>query len=80
VRMTGRGPGGAAAVAANSGPAVKAAPAEDDALCDVLSPAEFLRELTELILESAPTLTGLQITQLRRHLLQNAQEHGWVEG
>jgi cold shock protein len=53
--------------------------AEDDGLCDVLSPAEFLQELTEILLEAAPTLTGLQIVQLRQHLLKTAQEHGWAE-
>lgn len=80
VRMTGRRSLSTAAVGADAGPSDTSGPAEDDALCDVLSRAEFLQELTELILDTAPTLTGLQITQLRRHLLQNAQEHGWVEG
>jgi cold shock CspA family protein len=53
--------------------------ADDDGLCDVLSKAEFLHELTEILLESAPALTGVQIVQLRRQLLKTAQEHGWAE-
>ncbi|MFF2010959.1 cold-shock protein [Streptomyces sp. NPDC058195] len=53
---------------------------DDDALCDVLSGAEFTRAVTDLLLESAPTLTGTQILQVRRSLLQFAKNHGWTEG
>ncbi|MFG1997577.1 cold-shock protein [Spirillospora sp. NPDC048911] len=54
-------------------------PDEDDGLCDVLSPDEFVQELTELLLEEAPELTGAQIVHLRRGLLVLAQKYGWVE-
>src|SRR5574342_330582 len=52
---------------------------DDDDLCDVLSPASFSHELTELILDAAPSLSGTQIVQLRRGLVGLAQRHGWVE-
>jgi cold shock protein len=52
---------------------------DDDGLCDVLSPDEFVQELTELLLDEAPDLTGGQITHLRRSLLTFAQKYGWVE-
>ncbi|MFF9588351.1 cold-shock protein [Streptomyces sp. NPDC014646] len=54
--------------------------ADDDALCDVLSSAAFTREVTDILLESAPTLTGAQILQVRGALLQFAKNHGWTEG
>ncbi|MFJ6013923.1 cold-shock protein [Streptomyces sp. NPDC092952] len=60
--------------------AVSQAVADDDALCDVLSAAEFTRAVTDVLLDSAPTLTGAQILQVRRSLLQFAKKHGWTEG
>jgi cold shock CspA family protein len=51
----------------------------DEVMCDVLSPAEFGHEVTELLLESAPDLTGKQILQLRQGLLELAQKRGWVD-
>ncbi|MGW3205796.1 cold-shock protein [Streptomyces sp. NPDC001135] len=52
----------------------------EDPTCDVLSVAEYSFEVTELLLTSAPWLTGEQITQLRRQLVQLGKSHGWVEG
>lgn len=51
----------------------------DDALCDVLRPVEFNHEITELLIQTAPTLTGQQIVQIRREFLQFAKKHGWTE-
>jgi cold shock CspA family protein len=51
----------------------------DDAMCDVLSPAEFGHEVTEMLMEAAPDLTGKQILQLRQSLLELAQKRGWVD-
>jgi cold shock CspA family protein len=51
----------------------------DDGLCDVLSPHEFQREITELLLDAVPDLTGSQILKLRGQLRVIAQKHGWVE-
>ncbi|MEV7404629.1 cold shock domain-containing protein [Streptomyces sp. NPDC091267] len=52
----------------------------DDVLCDVLNSDEFVRDVTEVLLESAPALTATHILQVRQGLLQFAKNHGWVEG
>lgn len=80
----------ASALPATSPPTVQAPPApmpdEEDVgvpyeepLCDVLSPAEFGQELTELLLDNAPALTGQQIRQVRGSVLEFAAKHGWVD-
>ena len=53
---------------------------DDDSLCDVLSREEFTREVTEVLLSAAPSLTGEQILQVRGGLAQFAKNHGWTEG
>ncbi|GAA2379634.1 cold shock domain-containing protein [Dactylosporangium salmoneum] len=52
---------------------------DDDGLCDVLSSREFTAEVTELLIQHVPSLTGSQITQARQHLVTFARSHGWVE-
>ncbi|MFE4330581.1 cold-shock protein [Streptomyces sp. NPDC056831] len=52
----------------------------DDSLCDVLSTEEFIREATEVLLTSAPSLTGEQILQARAGLARFAKGHSWTEG
>ncbi|MFF8955143.1 cold-shock protein [Streptomyces sp. NPDC014894] len=52
----------------------------DDSLCDVLTADEYLQEVTEVLLSSAPSLTGEQILQARRGLVQFGKNHGWCEG
>ncbi|KPC82972.1 MULTISPECIES: cold-shock protein [Streptomyces] len=52
----------------------------DDVLCDVLSSDEYVRDVTEVLLESAPALTAEHILQVRQGLLQFAKNRGWVEG
>ncbi|MFE5400186.1 cold-shock protein [Streptomyces sp. NPDC056580] len=54
-------------------------PDGDDSLCDVLTPDEYLHEVTEILLAAAPTLTGAQILQVRLGLLQFGRNHGWTE-
>ncbi|WP_328497881.1 cold shock domain-containing protein [Streptomyces sp. NBC_00414] len=61
-------------------PAAPRAADEDDSLCDVLSTEEFTREVTEILLSEAPSLTGEQILQIRGGLAQFAKNHGWTEG
>ncbi|GGM79390.1 cold shock domain-containing protein [Dactylosporangium sucinum] len=56
-----------------------ASTAEDDGLCDVLSSREFSQEVTELLIQHVPSLTGSQIAQARQHLVAFARSHGWVE-
>ncbi|MFI9721859.1 cold-shock protein [Streptomyces sp. NPDC052396] len=51
----------------------------EDGDCDVLSTKEFLDEVTEALLGSAPTMTAEQILQARQRLLRLAGHHGWVE-
>ncbi|HVV17863.1 MAG TPA: cold shock domain-containing protein [Pseudonocardiaceae bacterium] len=62
-------------------PAPRPAPraTEDDGMCDVLSVKEFLEEVTEALLDSAPGVTGEQIVHIRQRLAQVAHTHGWVE-
>lgn len=45
---------------------------------EIFSEAEFIQRITHLLLESAPQMTGEQIIELRQHLLQFGQQHGWV--
>jgi CspA family cold shock protein len=52
---------------------------DDNTLCDVLTPQEFLDEVTEVLLTGVPTLTGEQVLQARQQLLRKVQEHGWVD-
>ena len=51
----------------------------EDETCEVFSEDEFTRRITELMLESAPQLTGVQILELRRHLLEFARKNSWVD-
>ncbi|MFF4255367.1 cold-shock protein [Streptomyces sp. NPDC001663] len=51
----------------------------DDSLCDVLTSDEFLHEVTEVLLATAPSVSGEQILQIRRGLLQFGKNHGWTE-
>jgi cold shock protein len=50
-----------------------------DEYTDVLSVNEFRRTVTEILLESAPTITGEQIHQVRMAFETLARKHGWVE-
>lgn len=52
---------------------------DDEVLCDVLSPRELMQELTEALLEAAPTLTAAQIVQVRQRIAKLAHAHGWLE-
>lgn len=52
----------------------------DDVMCDVLNSQEYVRDVTEVLLESAPGLTAAHILQARQGLLHFAKKHGWVEG
>lgn len=51
----------------------------DEAMCDVLSSDEYLKEVTELLLQAAPSLTGEEILAVRTSLAQCARRHGWTE-
>jgi cold shock CspA family protein len=53
--------------------------AEDEVLCDVLSEAEFVQDITSLLLESVPALTGAQILQVRQVMVEFGRKHGWLD-
>lgn len=74
-------PEGVTAAAVTAPPAVGLGSAvDDDSMCDVLDADEYVREVTEILLTEAPSLTGDQILQIRAGLLQSAKNHGWAEG
>ncbi len=58
---------------------VKTVSTDDDGMCDVLVPHKFTAEVTELLLDHVPSLTGTQIVQIRERLVDHARSHGWVE-
>jgi cold shock CspA family protein len=68
----------ASSTAASDAPGKDQAPF-DEQLCDVLSSAEFSQELTELLVSNVPSLTGQQILEVRKCLLESAKKHGWVD-
>lgn len=64
-----------------AGPAGHAAAhttADAGAQCDVLSEARFGQEITEILLESAPDITGKNIVQVRQSLITFGRKHGWI--
>ncbi|WP_426513748.1 cold-shock protein [Dactylosporangium sp. McL0621] len=52
---------------------------DDEALCDVLTAAQFRTEVTEVLLQHVSTLTAAQVVQVRTKLVDHARAHGWVE-
>ena len=52
---------------------------QDDGLCDVLTSREFRYEITDVLIEAAPTLTAAQIGAVRERLSGFAKSHGWIE-
>jgi cold shock CspA family protein len=52
---------------------------DDDGLCDVLARREYVAEVTELLVQHVPSLTGAQIVEVRRRLADLARSHGWLE-
>lgn len=58
---------------------VRAEPLDGDEMCDLLSSGELEHELTEVLLRAEPTLTGLQIVDIRKRVVALARTHGWVD-
>ncbi|MEU7576672.1 cold shock domain-containing protein [Streptomyces sp. NPDC041068] len=71
---------GGKGLAASTASASQRSVVDHDGMCDVLSADEYLREVTEVLLQSAPSLTGEQILSVRTSLAQRAKSHGWTEG
>ncbi|HEY2578674.1 MAG TPA: cold shock domain-containing protein [Streptosporangiaceae bacterium] len=53
--------------------------ADEEPMCEVLSESEFSQEVTDLLLDAVPSLTGTQILQARKTLLEFAKKRGWVD-
>ncbi len=52
----------------------------DGELCEVVSIAEFTREVTDILLAAAPSLTGSQIVAIRQALTNYANDRRWLDG
>jgi CspA family cold shock protein len=65
--------------AAPSEPVRTIAPTVEEGMCDVLSQAEFGHEITEILLENVPSLSGGQIVQVRNSMTDFARKRGWVD-
>lgn len=59
---------------------VPAASRVDDELCEVIPGAEFAQAITDILIDSAPSVTGAQIAQIRQRLVAYARRYGWLEG
>jgi CspA family cold shock protein len=51
----------------------------DEELLEVFPEAEFIHQVTELLLATAPQLPGATILDLRSSLVQFARKNGWVD-
>lgn len=64
-------------------PPAEQAPTEqaitEDELFEVFPEREFVQQITDLLLTTAPQLTGGIILELRNSLMQFARKNGWVE-
>ncbi|SOE09175.1 cold-shock DNA-binding protein family [Streptomyces sp. 2323.1] len=56
-----------------------AAESDEELVCEILSAAEFRGELTEALLDAAPTLTAAQLVQVRKRVMELVQTHHWIE-
>jgi cold shock CspA family protein len=52
---------------------------DDDEGVDVLSEAAYSRHITDVLINTAPTVNGGQIVEIRRAMIAFARKHGWVE-
>lgn len=55
-------------------------PADDEEdMCDAVSEAELVVEVTELLVNTIPALTGPQIKEVRLSMVEMMKQHGWVD-
>lgn len=73
------GPSSPRAERSASGAREHVASVDDDGMCDILSTRAFTTEVTELLIQHVPSLTGAQITQIRQRLVDLAHSHSWLE-
>jgi cold shock protein len=76
-------PAGSGATAGNGNHPLVAQPqsrlAADEELFEIFTEREFMRQITDLLLTTAPQLAGASVLDLRSQLLQFARKNGWVE-
>jgi CspA family cold shock protein len=70
-----------AAAAPSASPALeRTIPVDDDEeMCDAVSEPELSTEVTELLVNTIPALTGPQIKEVRLGVIELAKQHGWVD-
>lgn len=51
----------------------------DGELCEVVTEAEFGREVADILITAVPAMTAAQIIQVRQRLAAYAQARGWLE-
>jgi cold shock CspA family protein len=61
-----------------SAPAARPDRQEDDEMSEIFSKADFLRQVTDLLLEATPDITAAQIISVRAGLLEFATKNGWI--
>jgi hypothetical protein len=79
-RLVRSAPGAATPGAPAEGAAVREPGDEGEDFFYVPSAKEFSREVTEILLQTEPTLTGAQILAIRRGMTRLAEKNGWIEG
>jgi cold shock protein len=68
-----------AAVPARAGSPERGEQVPLDGTCEVLSTAEFRKELTESFIQAVPDLTAAQIVRIRDRVIALATAYGWIE-
>jgi cold shock CspA family protein len=51
----------------------------DGELCEVVTSAEFGRDITDVLIAAVPTMTAAQIVQVRQRLSEYARARGWLD-
>jgi hypothetical protein len=51
----------------------------DDGLIDVVSTADYTREVTDILIGALPLITASEIVGVRQHLCEIAARHSWLE-
>jgi cold shock protein len=51
----------------------------DGELCEVVTSAEYGREITDVLIATVPTMTGAEMVQVRQRLSEYARARGWLD-
>lgn len=60
-------------------PPAPAIPPGEDNLLDVISNAEYEREITDVLIEVLPLITASEIKRVRQRLSEKAARRGWLD-